>query len=41
VGGNSFRKSYRSLAPLGRLFMFGVSSFAPGERRRLSAALKG
>jgi synaptic vesicle membrane protein VAT-1 len=41
VGGSSFRKSYRLLAPMGRLFMFGVSSMAPGERRSIPAAIKG
>jgi NADPH:quinone reductase-like Zn-dependent oxidoreductase len=41
VGGASFRKSYRSLAPMGRLFMFGVSSFAPGEKLSPIAALRG
>jgi NADPH:quinone reductase-like Zn-dependent oxidoreductase len=41
VGGASFRKSYRVLSPLGRLFMFGVSSFAPGEKRSLLAAVRG
>ncbi len=41
VGGASFRRSYRSLAPLGRLFLFGVSSFAPGQRRNLIAAARG
>jgi NADPH:quinone reductase-like Zn-dependent oxidoreductase len=41
VGGESLRKSYRSLAPLGRLFMFGVSSIAPGERRSWLAAARG
>ncbi|HJZ89154.1 MAG TPA: medium chain dehydrogenase/reductase family protein [Polyangia bacterium] len=41
VGGKSFRKSYRALAPLGRLYLFGVSSFAPGERRSLIAAARG
>ncbi len=41
VGGASFGKSYRSLAPLGRLFLFGASSFAPGEKRSLWAAAKG
>ncbi|MEK7485691.1 MAG: zinc-binding dehydrogenase, partial [Planctomycetota bacterium] len=41
VGGKSFQKSYRCLAPLGRLFLFGVSSFAPGQKRRLLPALKG
>jgi NADPH:quinone reductase-like Zn-dependent oxidoreductase len=33
VGGQSFRTSYRLLAPLGRLVMFGVSSISRGERR--------
>jgi NADPH:quinone reductase-like Zn-dependent oxidoreductase len=41
VGGKSFAKSYRSLSPLGRLFMFGASSFAPGEKRSLLAAARG
>ncbi|HXO20612.1 MAG TPA: medium chain dehydrogenase/reductase family protein [Thermoanaerobaculia bacterium] len=41
VGGRSFRDSYRCLAPLGRLMVFGMSSFAPGRRRRLLAILKG
>ncbi len=41
IGGRSFAKSYASLAPLGRLFMFGVSSFATGEKRSLPAAVKG
>lgn len=41
VGGRSFRKSYRSLAPLGRLFLFGVSSLAPGTKLSLLAALRG
>jgi NADPH:quinone reductase-like Zn-dependent oxidoreductase len=41
VGGASFAKSFRSLAPMGRLFMFGVSSFAPGKRRSVLAALGG
>jgi NADPH:quinone reductase-like Zn-dependent oxidoreductase len=35
IGGRSFADSYRLLAPLGRLVMCGVSSIAPGERRRL------
>jgi NADPH:quinone reductase-like Zn-dependent oxidoreductase len=39
VGGDSFRKSYRSLAPLGRLFIFGASSVAPGSKRSMTAAL--
>jgi len=41
VGGASFRGSYRCLAPLGRLFLYGVQSFAPGKRRSLLAALRG
>lgn len=41
VGGDSFRASYACLAPLGRLFMFGISSFAPGQRRSIWAALRG
>jgi NADPH:quinone reductase-like Zn-dependent oxidoreductase len=40
VGGNSFRKSYRCLAPLGRLFCFGASSASTGTRRDLIAAVK-
>jgi NADPH:quinone reductase-like Zn-dependent oxidoreductase len=41
VGGESFKKSYRSLASLGRLFVFGVSSFAPGTNKSMVAALSG
>ncbi len=41
VGGASFRKSYRCLADLGRLFLFGVSGLAPGTKRSLLAALGG
>jgi NADPH:quinone reductase-like Zn-dependent oxidoreductase len=41
VGGKSFSRSYRSLAPLGRLFLFGASSFAPGKRRSVLKALSG
>ena len=33
IGGRSFTDSYRMLAPLGRLVIFGLSSAAPGERR--------
>lgn len=33
IGGNSFGHSYRMLAPLGRLIMFGLSAAAPGEER--------
>jgi synaptic vesicle membrane protein VAT-1 len=41
VGGKSFPKSYRCLSHLGRLFMFGVSSFAPGKQRSLLATASG
>ena len=41
VGGESFAKSYRCLDSLGRLFVFGVSSLAPGSKRKLGAALMG
>jgi NADPH:quinone reductase-like Zn-dependent oxidoreductase len=33
IGGRSFGESYRMLAPLGRLIMYGLSAAAPGERR--------
>lgn len=33
IGGHSFTASYRMLAPLGRLVIFGLSAVAPGERR--------
>ena len=33
LGGKSFGDSYRLLAPLGRLVIFGLSAAAPGERR--------
>lgn len=35
LGGRSFAASYRMLAPMGRLVMFGLSSAAPSERRNL------
>jgi len=35
IGGKSFKTSYRLLAPLGRLVMYGASSLATGERRNL------
>jgi NADPH:quinone reductase-like Zn-dependent oxidoreductase len=41
LGGRSFRQSYALLAPMGRLFMFGISSFAPGRRRSVVSALRG
>src|SRR5688500_10996193 len=33
IGGRSFTTSYRMLAPLGRLILFGLSAAAPSERR--------
>ena len=41
VGGSSFRKSYRCLGKNGRLFCFGISSFASGQTRKLWGAAKG
>jgi synaptic vesicle membrane protein VAT-1 len=35
IGGRSFTSSYRMLAPLGRLIIFGLSAAAPGERRNI------
>ncbi len=40
-GGRSFKDGYALLAPMGRLFMFGISSFAPGRKRSLVAAARG
>jgi NADPH:quinone reductase-like Zn-dependent oxidoreductase len=40
IGGKSFATSYRLLAPLGRLVIYGVSTIAPGERRSWWHALK-
>jgi NADPH:quinone reductase-like Zn-dependent oxidoreductase len=40
VGGDSFSKSYRSLAPSGRLGMFGMSAAATGKTRSLRSLLK-
>ena len=40
VGGASFGKSYRCLAPTGRLMMFGASAATPGEQRSLLSGLK-
>jgi NADPH:quinone reductase-like Zn-dependent oxidoreductase len=39
IGGDSYRKSYKSLADLGRLFIFGASSVAPGTKRSWISAL--
>src|SRR5688572_28274247 len=33
IGGSSFLSSYRLLAPLGRMVVFGLSAAAPGEQR--------
>ena len=40
VGGKSFKKGYRLLAPGGRLGMFGVSSAATGKVRSLASVVK-
>jgi NADPH:quinone reductase-like Zn-dependent oxidoreductase len=40
VGGRSFKKSWRCLAPTGRLGMFGMSAAAPAKRRRVGSALR-
>lgn len=40
VGGDSFKKGYRILAPTGRIGMFGMSSAAVGKERSILAALK-
>jgi NADPH:quinone reductase-like Zn-dependent oxidoreductase len=40
IGGRSFGESYRMLAPLGRLIMYGMSSVAPGPTRRWWSAFR-
>ena len=40
IGGRSFTASYRMLAPLGRLVVFGLSAAAPGERRNIWHAFR-
>lgn len=40
IGGKSFTESYRMLAPLGRLVVFGLSAAAPSERRNLWKAFR-
>lgn len=40
VGGDSFKKSYRSLAPTGRLGMFGMSAAATGKTRSVASLLR-
>ncbi len=37
IGGESFKKGYRVLAPTGRLGMFGVSALASGKQRNVLA----
>ena len=39
VGGKSFKKSFRTLAPAGRLMMFGASAMSTGLGRNLVAAV--
>ncbi len=39
VGGKSFKKSFRTLAPAGRLMMFGASAMNTGLRRDLAGAI--
>lgn len=39
LGGRSYAQSYKVLAPLGRLVIFGVSRMSSGPRRRVLAAL--
>ncbi len=36
----TFKQSFRCLAPLGRLIMYGASSVMPGEKRNLAAAAR-
>jgi synaptic vesicle membrane protein VAT-1 len=40
LGGESFTTSYRMLAPLGRLVIYGLSAAATGERRSLLGAFR-
>ncbi|HYC57017.1 MAG TPA: medium chain dehydrogenase/reductase family protein [Candidatus Binatia bacterium] len=40
VGGDSFKKGYRLLAPTGRLGMFGMSAAASGKERSIVRALR-
>ena len=40
IGGESFTNSYRLLAPLGRLIIFGLSSAVGGEQRSLLRAFR-
>ena len=40
VGGSSFKKSYRALAPSGRLGIFGMSAVVTGKKRSIPGLLK-
>ena len=40
IGGRSFSESYRMLAPLGRMVIFGLSAMAAGDRRNLWRAFR-
>lgn len=40
LGGDSWKKSYRCLAPTGRLVIFGMSGTAPGRERRWRDVLR-
>ncbi len=40
IGGDSFKKSFRSLAPTGRLGMFGMSTAASGKTRSILSLLR-
>jgi NADPH:quinone reductase-like Zn-dependent oxidoreductase len=41
IGGRSFTESYRMLAPLGRLIIFGLSAAAPGRTSQYVARVPG
>lgn len=41
IGGRSWGASYRCLAPLGRLVVFGMAGLAPGSRRRWWSVVRG
>jgi synaptic vesicle membrane protein VAT-1 len=41
LGGIHWQKNYQLLAPLGRLIVFGASSFAPSKKRSWLALLRG
>jgi len=41
VGGESYRKSFHCLAPLGKLMMFGASTLSSGKNRNLWTVAKG